>query len=74
VLLIVIFIGFLNHFRTMYFNAGAASEDRPTPMSRWCVAPMWLALAPLVVFGFWWPSALWDHFMAAAQILAGPAP
>jgi hydrogenase-4 component F len=74
VLLIVIFIGFLNHFRTMYFSDGAASEDRPAPMSRWCVAPMWLALAPLVVLGVWWPSNLWDHFMAAAQILTGSAP
>jgi hydrogenase-4 component F len=75
VLLIVIFIGFLNHFRTMYFDgAGAASEDRPTPTSRWCVAPMWLALVPLLVFGVWWPSAMWDHFAAAAQTLTGPAP
>ena len=45
VLLIVIFIGFLNHFRAMYFNAGTAADDRPQPISRWCVAPMWLALA-----------------------------
>ena len=32
---------------------------------------MWLALAPLLVFGLWWPSDLWNHFMAAAQTLAG---
>jgi hydrogenase-4 component F len=74
VLLIVIFIGFLNHFRAMYFNADAASDNRPAPVSRWCVAPMWLALAPLLVFGVWWPGDLWNHFMVAAQILAGPAP
>jgi len=74
VLLIVIFIGFLNHFRAMFFNADAASDNRPAPVSRWCVAPMWLALAPLVVFGVWWPSELWNHFMAAAQIPTGPAP
>ena len=74
VLLIVIFIGFLNHFRAMYFSDGATSEDRPAPMSRWCVAPMWLALAPLLVLGVWWPSNLWDHFMVAAQILMVPAP
>jgi hydrogenase-4 component F len=73
VLLIVIFIGFLNHFRAMYFNADSASEHRPAPVSRWCVAPMWLALAPLLVFGVWWPSDLWNHFMAAAQMLTGPA-
>ncbi len=74
VLLIVIFIGFLNHFRIMYFDAEARSEDRATPISRWCVTPMWLALAPLLVFGVWWPSDLWDHFMAAARLLTGPNP
>ena len=74
VLLIVIFIGFLNHFRTMYFDADARSADRATPISRWCVTPMWLALAPLLVFGVWWPSDLWDHFMAAARLLTGPTP
>ena len=74
VLLIVIFIGFLNHFRAMYFESGAASADRPAPMSRWCVAPMWLALAPLLVFGVWWPNGLWDHFMAMAAILTRSSP
>ncbi len=74
VLLIVIFVGFLNQFRIMYFDAAPASDHRPAPMSRWCVAPMWLALAPLLVFGVWWPSDLWDHFMAAARILTGPVP
>jgi hydrogenase-4 component F len=74
VLLIIIFIGFLNHFRSMYFNSGAASSDAPNPVSRWCVTPMWLALAPLLVFGVWWPNGLWEHFMAAARSLTGAAP
>jgi hydrogenase-4 component F len=74
VLLIIIFIGFLNHFRAMYFDARATSDSKPRAVSRWCVAPMWLALAPLLVFGVWWPSELWDHFMAAAQILRAQAP
>ena len=73
VLLIVIFIGFLNHFRVMYFNS-TPPDSHPAPLSRWCVAPMWLALAPLVVFGVWWPSDMWDHFMAVAHVLAGPTP
>jgi len=73
VLLIVIFIGFLNHFRAMYFSS-AASADKQAAISRWCIAPMWLALAPLLVFGLWWPNGLWNHFMAAAQSLAGPIP
>jgi hydrogenase-4 component F len=74
VLLIVIFIGFLNHFRAMYFDGEDEAEKVPARVSRWCVAPMWLALAPLLVFGLWWPSGLWSHFMAAAQSLAGAAP
>jgi hydrogenase-4 component F len=74
VLLIVIFIGFLNHFRAMYFDAGPAGGERAAPVSRWCVAPMWLALAPLVVFGLWWPTELWDRFMLAAQAFGGPVP
>jgi len=70
VLLIVIFIGFLNHFRSMYFNASEESDAPVRAVSRWCVAPMWLALTPLVVFGIWWPSGLWDHFMMAAKTLS----
>jgi hydrogenase-4 component F len=74
VLLIVIFIGFLNHFRAMYFDGEDVIEKVPAPLSRWCVAPMWLALAPLLVFGLWWPSGLWSHFMLAAHSLAGQMP
>ena len=73
VLLIVIFIGFLNHFRAMYFDGGDEGTVAPARVTRWCVAPMWLALAPLLVFGLWWPSELWNHFMLAAQSL-GAAP
>ena len=74
VLLIVIFIGFLNHFRAMYFNVETAGDARPAAMSRWCVAPMWLALAPILVLGVWWPADLWNHFMAAARMLTGLMP
>jgi hydrogenase-4 component F len=73
VLLIVIFIGFLNHFRAMYFDGENASAAPPAKISRWCVAPMWLALAPLLVFGLWWPSELWNYFLLAARSL-GAAP
>ncbi len=78
-LLIVIFIGFLNHFRLMYFEApsgpdaeGAAAAPRRS--SPWCVAPMWLALAPLLVFGLWWPQSMWDYFGHVGQWLAKAAP
>ena len=68
VLLIVIFIGFLNHFRSMFFapppgrdDASPRTEDAQAPDSGefpalWCTVPMWLALIPLLVMGLWWPG------------------
>jgi hydrogenase-4 component F len=73
VLLIVIFIGFLNHFRAMYFEEGADETEQATAISAWCVAPMWLALIPLFAMGLWWPHGLWDHFQSIAQAL-NPTP
>jgi len=74
-LLIVIFIGFLNHFRGMYFGRSVpTAETGQVALSGWCVAPMWLALAPLFVFGVWWPTEMWNHFIAVAHTLASPAP
>jgi hydrogenase-4 component F len=72
VLLIVIFIGFLNHFREMYFDAEPEADIRPQRVSRWCVTPMWLALAPLLLFGLWWPQDMWNHFATIARVLANP--
>jgi hydrogenase-4 component F len=74
VLLIVIFVGFLNHFREMYFEPPEPAEGRLPALSTWCVAPMWLALAPLLLLGLWWPSSMWDHFSAIAHTLAGGLP
>jgi hydrogenase-4 component F len=74
VLLVVIFIGFLNHFREMYFQPTAGADSPAAAISAWCVAPMWLALAPLLLFGLWWPSGMWQHFSAIAQSLGGAAP
>jgi hydrogenase-4 component F len=69
VLLIVIFVGFLNHFRVMYFEPeGKRASGR---ISAWCIAPMWLSLIPLLILGVWWPHAIWDHLMAIARVLAG---
>lgn len=70
ILLIVIFIGFMNHFRTMYY--GAASDD-PAPnatVTAWCAVPMWLALLPLLVFGLWWPADIWTYLSSVAQSLS----
>jgi hydrogenase-4 component F len=76
VLLIVIFVGFLNHFRAMYFGANPRA-DAPVPhlpprrhMSRWCLLPMWLALVPLLALGLWWPSALTHYFAVIARQLS----
>jgi hydrogenase-4 component F len=74
VLLIVIFIGFLNHFREMYFEPELRMDSQPSAISRWCVTPMWLALAPLLLFGLWWPSGMWEYFSAIAHTLASTSP
>jgi hydrogenase-4 component F len=69
VLLIIIFVGFLNHFRQMYFESGETEPEKVIPISLWCLVPMWLALIPLLVMGLWWPQALWDHFQTIAHAL-----
>jgi hydrogenase-4 component F len=75
VLLIVIFIGFLNHFRHMYFapdsNAGAGPARR---ISCWCATPMWLALVPLVVLGAWWSGGVWNYLASIAASLSPGMP
>lgn len=71
VLLIVIFIGFLNHFRAMYFNHGPDEGPPLKQLTAWCVTPMWLALVPLLVFGIWWPEGIWNHFAAIAATMSG---
>jgi hydrogenase-4 component F len=74
VLLIVIFVGFLNHFRTMYFDETRAERGKMAVISSWCIIPMWLALIPLLVMGLWWPQHLWDHFLAIAASLTNVVP
>jgi hydrogenase-4 component F len=73
-LLIVIFVGFLNHFKAMYFDNGTVPERKVAPVSTWCLAPVWLALVPLLVMGLWWPQALWDHFQTIAHALTVMSP
>jgi hydrogenase-4 component F len=69
ILLVVIFVGFLNHFRRMYFENGSAEGRKIAPVSAWCLLPMWLALVPLLVMGLWWPDVLWGHFQTIAHTL-----
>jgi hydrogenase-4 component F len=74
VLLIVIFVGFLNHFRRMNFEDNGQEPKKLPPVSAWCLTPMWLAVVPLFVMGIWWPTAFWDHFQTIAQALAQAGP
>jgi len=69
VLLIVIFVGFLNHFRVMYFAPDDRIAAPVRPVSAWCVLPMWGALIPLLVLGLWWPESVWRYFGAIAAAL-----
>ncbi|MGS0895937.1 proton-conducting transporter transmembrane domain-containing protein [Burkholderia stagnalis] len=78
VLLIVIFIGFLNHFRVMYLDAGQAGgnadiESGHGVASAWMMVPMWLAIAPVLILGIWWPDTLWRFFQTVAIDLGGGA-
>lgn len=75
VLLIVIFIGFLNHFRLMYFDA-PKHDQSPHPPHRpglWCSLPMWLAIVPLLALGLWWPHSLYRFFQLVAHAAASGA-
>ena len=45
-----------------------------TPPSRtacaWCAVPMWLAIAPLLVLGLWWPAGVWNYLTSIAHSLS----
>lgn len=62
VFLIVIFIGFLSHFRAMYFDEAPEQEIPRLPWTVWRTLPMWLAFLPLLLLGLWWPHGLLDIF------------
>jgi hydrogenase-4 component F len=73
VLLIVIFVGFLNHFRCMYYEPPKRADESPRHISGWCIVPMWLAIIPLLGFGLWWPREVWSYFGEIAHALGGGA-
>ena len=67
-LLIVIFIGFMNHFRSMFFGLEPEPNSSPTmQFNGWLEVPMWLSLAALLVFGLWWPSGMVHFFTEAGK-------
>lgn len=72
-LLIVIFIAFLNHFRIMYAEPEDDAHAVRVGVSRWCAAPMWMALLPLLFLGLWWPDAMWNYFGLVAHTLGNGA-
>jgi hydrogenase-4 component F len=68
VLLIVIFVGFLNKFREMFF--GPRPEKPPhLRLGLVQVAPMVVALAAVLALGLWWLPAIWQHLAAIAAQL-----
>ncbi len=71
VLLIIIFIGFLNHFRAMYFGKRPETAPQGATISAWGVVPMWLAVIPLLILGLWWPHGLMQIFSGIARTLMG---
>jgi hydrogenase-4 component F len=80
ILLIAIFIGFLNHFRAMYFEVPESPQEGHGRISSWCVVPMWLAIIPLLGLGLWWPQGMWSYFghiahaLGDGALLAGATP
>lgn len=81
-LLIVIFVGFLNHFRQMFFsepqalpaesggrNGGSGKETRMAHLPIWCTLPMWICVIALVVLGVWWPDFFGRFFAAVSDSL-----
>jgi hydrogenase-4 component F len=72
VFLIVIFIGFLAHFRAMYFDEAAEGETPHLPWTVWRTLPMWLAFLPLLLLGLWWPHGLSEVFSRVfADVMGG---
>ncbi|TAN20020.1 MAG: hypothetical protein EPN30_11125 [Actinomycetota bacterium] len=70
VLLIVIFVSFMNHFRSMYFGLEPEANGLPTmQFSCWLEVPMWLSLTAILVLGLWWPSGLLHFFIEAGKSL-----
>ncbi|MFA7495993.1 MAG: proton-conducting transporter membrane subunit [Acidithiobacillus sp.] len=69
ILLILIFIAFMNHFREMIWGAEAEPGEAPTlKLSVWNTLPMWLAFVPILVLGLWWPEGLWGFFQQAFMV------
>ena len=68
VLLVVVFIGFLSHFRRMYF--GRPPTRTPETAFHWTeLAALALAVAAALGLGLWWPASVWVYLRAIAHHL-----
>jgi hydrogenase-4 component F len=68
VLLVVVFIGFLGHFRRMYF--GQPPTRPPESAFHWTeLVALALAVAAALGLGLWWPSSVWAYLRAIAHHL-----
>ncbi|EQD47831.1 NADH/Ubiquinone/plastoquinone (complex I), partial [mine drainage metagenome] len=65
-LLIVIFIGFLKHFRVMYFGR-QPTQSPDTTLHATQIVPLGLAVAAVLVLGLWWPHPIWVYLSAIAR-------
>ena len=74
IFLIVVFIGFLAHFRAMYFGEAPESDEVRLGGTTWRVLPMWLAFLPLLLFGLWWPHGFWKIFHRVFMEVMGGRP
>ena len=72
IFLIVVFIGFLSHFRRMYFDEAAEPGPKLSGLV-WRTVPMWLAFVPILVLGLWWPQHLWSVFAKISSTMMGVA-
>ena len=70
IFLIVIFIGFLSHFRDMCFAGDVTPAVHISGMF-WRSLPMWLTFAPLLILGLWWPHELWSIFTEISATMFG---
>lgn len=69
ILLIAIFVGFLNQFRLMYDKPVLEGGTPTDKLSAWMTVPMVMAVVPLFVLGIWWPHSFWSYFhLIAVQL------
>jgi hydrogenase-4 component F len=73
IFLVIVFIGFLEHFRAMYFDGEPAEETPHLSGTVWRTLPMWLAFLPLLLLGLWWPHGFWSVFNNVFRDVMGGA-